>query len=321
MKYRWLILGVALCAASASSQPALYKIDAGPYAVRIIDELTVHDDVQGRDVRLRVLFPDADGPFPAVVLSTGAFCYPQMYDRITGHWVSHGYVVIEPNHLDSPNNASPPTPDQYPDFFPSRVRDVSFVLDAIDEISERAGLDGRIIVDQVAIAGHSFGAGIAMVKIGLRVNDEFKGPWGETYDDRFRAAVLFSAPGPGTKEIPDGAFGGVRKPLIATGGTNDLGRVDPGDLTPADWRRQAYLLTPPGDKYSVITEGSDHYLGGLICNAERGGEPDHAAVEIVRAMTTAFLDAYVKNDPDASSFLETADIAELTAGQADYRTR
>ncbi len=320
-RHGWLVLSVAFWAASVSGQPALYKIDAGPYAVKTIEQLTVHDAVQDRDITLRLLYPDAAGPFPLVVFSTGAFCYPQMYGRITDHWVSHGYVVILPNHLDSPNNAAPPTPDQYADFLPSRVRDVSFVLDAIENIGERAGIDGRIDSGQAAIAGHSFGAVISMIKTGLYIRKEYRGSWGDTFDDRFQAAVLLSAPGPAMREMTENAFDGLRKPLIATGGTNDVGRIDLGDRTPAEWRRQAFLLAPPGDKYSVITEGSDHYLGGLICNAERGGEPDHEAVVIIRAMTTAFLDAYVKHDPDALRFLNTADVSDLTGGQASYQAR
>jgi pimeloyl-ACP methyl ester carboxylesterase len=321
VKRGWLILGVVCWVAVANGQPALYKIEPGPYAVRNIDKMTLLDAVQDRDITLRILYPEAAGPFPLVVFSTGAFCYPQMYDRITGHWVSHGYVVVEPNHLDSPNNAGPPTPDQYPDFMPSRIRDVSFVLDAIEDLNEHPDILDRIGDDRFAIAGHSFGAVISMIKTGLHIKEEYRGSWGDIYDERFQAAVLLSAPGPEMKEMAANAFDGLRRPLIATGGTNDVGRVDLGDRTPAEWRRQAFMLAPPGDKYSVITAGSDHYLGGLICNAERGGEPDYEAVAIVRAMTTAFLDAYIKNDADALSFLKTADISDLTDDQASYRVR
>ena len=316
----WLILCVSYCAAAAGGA-TLYKFDSGPFEVRIIDELVIRDPVQERDITLRVLVPDGAGPFPLVVFSTGAFCYPQMYDRVTAHWASHGYVVVVPNHIESPNNDAPPTPDQYPDFLPSRVRDVSFVLDAAETIARDAGIDGEIDVGRAAIAGHSFGAVISGIKIGMYIREEYRGSWGELYDDRFKAAVLLSAPGPNMKEMEDNAFEGVRKPFIASGGTNDVGRVDPGDLTPAQWRMQAYLLAPPGDKYSVITEGTDHYMGGLICNAERGEGPDHAAVANVRAMTTAFLDAYIRQDPDAMNFLRTAEVSELTDGQASYQYR
>jgi hypothetical protein len=321
IKSGWPLLGIILCALSASGDDALDRLEPGPLDVRVIDDLVIRDPVQERDIRLRILYPDGAGPFPLVVFSTGAFCFPQMYDGVTAHWASYGYVVVVPNHIESPNNAAPPTPEQYPDFLPSRVRDVSFVLDAATTIARDAGIEGKIDAGRAAIAGHSFGAVISMIKVGMSIKDEYRGSWGEAYDDRFEAAVLLSAPGPEMKEMAPNAFAAIRKPLIATGGTNDVGRVDLGELTPAEWRMQAYLLAPPGDKYSLITEGTDHYMGGLICNAERGGEPDDAALANVRAITTIFLDAYIKRDRVAMNFLETADVASLTDGQASYQYR
>ena len=312
----WLCVGLAGLAAVANGSEPLYKIEPGPYETRSIDELTLNDAVQDRDVTLRLLYPDGNGPFPVVVYSTGAFCWPQMYDRVTTHWVSHGYVVLAPNHLDSPNNAEPPRPDQFANLLPSRMRDVSFIVDELDQIGQRAGIQGKIDEERIAIGGHSFGAVIAMIKTGLPLKDEYKGSWGDTYDARFQAAVLMSAPGPGMEQMAANAHRGLRKPLMATGGTNDVGRVDPGDYPREDWRRVAYQLAPPGDKYSVIVKDADHYLGGLICNPERGGKPDPDAVGIVRAMTTAFLDAYIKDDAAALKFLKTADVYSRTNGRA-----
>jgi pimeloyl-ACP methyl ester carboxylesterase len=312
---------LAILTIAACSQKPLYKFDPGPFEVTTIDEVTLHDSVQGRDVTLRVLYPDGAGPFPVVVYSTGMFCYPQMYDRVTAHWVSHGYVVVQPNHLDSPNNAKPPTLEQLDIVLPSRVRDVSFVLDALDEIGERADIEAKIDSQRLAIAGHSFGAVIAMIKTGLYLKDEYKGPFGEVYDQRFEAAVLMSGVGRGMEQMADNAFDGLRRPLMATGGTRDVGRVDLGELTPAEWRRQPFLLAPPGGKYSVITKGTDHYMGGLICNEERGENPDYEAVAIVRAMTTAFLDAHIKHDTAAQNFLNTVDVPASTNGKARYQYR
>jgi hypothetical protein len=123
------------------------------------------------------------------------------------------------------------------------------------------------------------------------------------------------------EQMTDNAFDGLSKPLIATGGTNDVGRVDPGEYPRAEWRTVAYQLAPPGDKYSIIVQDADHYLGGLICNPERGGEPDPEGVAIVRAMTTAFLDAYIKDDAAALEFLNSADVSDRTNGRALYQYR
>lgn len=204
---------------------------------------------------------------------------------------------------------------------PSRARDVSFVLDSLEAIGERANIEARIDDRRLAVAGHSFGAGITMIKTGLYLKDEFKGPYGETYDERFQAGVVMSGMGHGMEQFADNAFDGIRRPLMATGGTRDIGRVDPGGLTAAKWRMQPFLLAPPGDKYSVITEGTDHYMGGLICNAKRGENPDPEAAAIVRAMTTAFLDAYLKNDVVAQKFLKNVDVSAITDGKARYQYR
>ena len=82
---------------------------------------------------------------------------------------------------------------------------------------------------------------------------------------------------------------------------------------------QPYLLAPTGDKYSVITDGTDNFMGGLICNPKRGEDPDPEAAAIVRAMTTAFLDAYLKDEPAALDFLTTANVPALMNGRAIYQ--
>jgi dienelactone hydrolase len=300
------------------SQDALYKFDPGPLEVTTIEALTIHDDVQDRDVRMRILYPEGDGPFPVVVYSSGMFCFPQMYDLVTRHWVSHGYIVILPNHVDSPNNERPPTFEELDIVVESRVRDVSFALDSLEEIGRQADIAERIDERRLAMAGHSFGAAVSMMKIGLYIKDQYKQLYGDAYDERFAAAVLMSGQGYGMEQLADNAFDGIRRPLMATGGSRDIGRVNPGGMTGTEWRMQPFLLAPPGDKYVVITDGTDHYMGGLICNPKRGENPDPEAAAIVRAMTTAFLDAYLKNDGVAKGFLTTVDVPAATKQKAIY---
>ena len=81
----------------------------------------------------------------------------------------------------------------------------------------RADIEGKIDAARVAIGGHSFGAAISMMKIGLVVNEQMRDEWGEMYDDRFQAAVLLSAPGRNLDEMGVNAFDNVRKPLICDG--------------------------------------------------------------------------------------------------------
>lgn len=286
----------------------------------VADTVTLKDPERDQEVTFTVWYPGSHELFPVVVFSTGGFCPSQMYERIIRHWVSHGYVLIAPDHVDSPNRPASPTPEQMQTIVQSRVRDLSFAVDALDRIGDAAAIETRLDAGKLAVAGHSFGSGVAMMKSGLMMRAVDRGPWGPAHDDRFLAAILLSPPGGGDEMAPN-AFDGLHGPLIATGGTRDVGRIDPGELTPAEWRRQAFLLAPPGDKYSLIVDGADHYLGGLICKPERGGEPDYDAVEIVRAITTAFLDAYLGNGEAAKEYLLTADIRGQSGGRADFRHR
>ena len=90
----------------------------------------------------------------------------------------------------------------------------------------------------------------------------------------------------------------------------------------------AFVLTPPGDKYSVVLEEGDHYLGGLICRDDRGG-PDNRGgahdadgLQILAGVTTAFLDAWLNGDSDAKRFFEDFEAhAAITSGRARFDSK
>jgi predicted dienelactone hydrolase len=315
-------LGTVVCALAISPcfGESLYKQPAGPYQVNSVAAVTLNDPERSVDVTFRSWFPEGDGPFPVVVFSTGGFCASQMYERILHHWVSHGYVLIAPDHVDSPNRPARPTPEQMQSIIQTRVRDLSFTVDALTAIRREAGFAAKLNTGKLAVAGHSFGSGVAMMKSGLLIREQDRSTWGPAHDPRFSAAIALSPPGI-NDELATDAFSGLNGPFLATGGTNDLSRMDFSPLTPAEWRRQAFTMSPPGDKYSLIIDGADHYLGGLICNPERGGDPDPQAVEIVRTVTLAFLDAYLKDSQSGMDYLLTGDIRGQSGGRVDFRRR
>jgi hypothetical protein len=84
----------------------------------------------------------------------------------------------------------------------------------------------------------------------------------------------------------------------------------------------AFSLAPPThDKYAVIVDNADHYLGGVICREDRTGPRDAEAAAIDRALTTAFLDAYVRGDSRARHFLDTVELGSITGGRACLERR
>jgi len=318
---------------ACASGPDYSAMTAGDYAVEYVEDIVLNDAVQGRDVRLQVSWPkiaaDDSQRFPVIVFSHGAFCYPQQYRNITDYWVSQGYVVILPNHLDSPNLGKM-APADIANLLPSRVRDMSFVLDSLDEI-ETLQPELAQVMDHSssAVAGHSFGGMIAMIKSGLHMQNSDGEPVADYADPRFSAAVVMSGvgqmgPTPGLPQVPymaPDAFQGLTGPLLASGGTLDEGNVGTGEVFPWQWRMSAYTQSPPGNKYSLVLEDADHYLGGLICRDNRGGPDDPDAVAVVRGVQTAFLDAYVKDVSSARDWLEQADMGAAGANRVEFNSK
>ena len=223
------------------------------------------------------------------------------------------------DHLDSPNLGKI-NPRVLPILQEARAKDLSFVLDSLDDIEVSIPeFAGKLDRERFAVAGHSFGGMISEVMVGAPITR----PDGEVVsyaDERFDAAVIISGVGPATmvdkSRLTEAAFDSINRPLFASGGTLDTGNVGTREQFPWEWRMSPYTLSPPEDKYSLVLENGDHYLGGEICRPNRGGDNDPQGVEIVRVLNTAFLDAYVKNDSAAKEFLRTVDVSSITSGRA-----
>jgi dienelactone hydrolase len=310
------IAGLAGCAATPSRD--YLARPAGTVAVGTA-VLTLTEPRSGRELPLRVAYPKSPGPHPVVVFSHGARCYAQHYAVITDVWAAHGYVVILPDHLDSPNNPTPPPPD--PDLLlRQRIADLAAALDGVEDIAARAGVPGGVDAGRVAIAGHSFGGMLAMIQAGLPV----LGPDGKPVSHRHprvKAAVIMSGVGSLPGITTDAGYAGLTLPLMATGGTLDIGDVGGPVKFPWEWRLSGYDLAPPGDKYRVVLEDGDHYLGGLMCLPNRGGAPDPEGARLDAMLTLAFLDAYLRDDMAALRYLRTADIPARSGGRVRYERK
>lgn len=316
------MLTAALLAACAAGGSTVDRLAPGPYQVATNDSVALKDQIYARDLNLRVRYPAGAGTekFPLIVFSHGAFCYPQQYANVTDFWVSHGYIVAFPDHLDSPNLGKI-DPRKLAILLKSRVHDMSLVLDSIAEIETAVPeLAGRIDTERQAVAGHSFGGMIAMVKSGLYMKESEQDPAITFADPRFDATVVLSGVGQ-MEQMADNAFDGLTGPLIASGGTLDAGNVGTGETYPWEWRMSPYTLAPPGDKYSIWLTDADHYMGGQICRDNLGGEDDPETARVVRAADLAFLDAYVKGDRRARRWLNDNDWAAISSNRATFAAK
>ncbi len=87
-------------AATESELEQIYGISPGAYPVRAVRDLVIDDSARERELEVSVFYPEGKEQFPLLLFSHGNWSDKDSYDRVIDHWVSHGYIVIAPNHFD-----------------------------------------------------------------------------------------------------------------------------------------------------------------------------------------------------------------------------
>jgi dienelactone hydrolase len=296
----------------------VYKAQTGAYPTAVATPVEIDIPERHRNLILRISYPTSTGVFPLIVFFHGALCSGDGYAALADHWASHGYVVILPSHPESGRPGSV-DPDQQNKIFLEQVADMSSVLDSLDAIEiQIEPLRHAIDPTRVAAAGHSMGALIATIVSGLATLDSDGGRL-SLRDDRFDVAVLLSGPGP-LPLTPEDGWESVTLPTLVTTGTRDHANRG-GEGATWEWRLGAFNLTPPGDKFGLVIEQADHFLGGMICTERGEGSPDREAFAIVKSVSTAFLDAYLKQDAAARAYLHDGTVSDVTNGRAELLSR
>ncbi len=178
-----------------------------------------------------------------------------------------------------------------------RVQDVPAVLDQLDKWNSGASpLAGRLDLAHVGMSGHSFGATTTQGVSG----EVF--PLGRTSytDPRIKAAIVFSpSSGRGSRD-PNQSFGSVRIPWLLMTGTKDVSPIGDQDLAS---RLRVFPALPPGSKYEVVLDGAEHsiFTDGRLAGESGPVNPNHH--KVILALSTAFWDAYLRDDPAAKAWL------------------
>ncbi|HEY8131904.1 MAG TPA: alpha/beta fold hydrolase, partial [Thermoanaerobaculia bacterium] len=287
-----LVIIAAACSSSTPNQPATapvaltvgnYSADMGPSPVGVIPAATLHDAQRNKDVEVSIEYPTRGGSFPIIVFSHGYGSSDRGYEPLISYWTSNGYVCIRPSHADAgllretPREVRPAQPpgqgrrrgapeqgqiipmqqnnpmeqiwdrEREPQW-QNRVADVKLVLDSLDDLERRfPELAGKMDHGKIGVGGHSYGAFTALLIAGMK---------GTFADPRVRAVLAMSPPGPSAdRGITAQSFDTVKVPVMFMTGTNDRGANESED---ANWRKQAFDDSPPGDKDFVLIDGARH---------------------------------------------------------------
>ena len=272
---------------------------------------------RGDDLQVRISAPVTGNALPVVVFSHGFGGSLDKYAPLADFWAAHGFVVVQPTHLDSRTLAVTPDDPRYPQIWRLRIADLTRVLDDLAPlVAAVPGLDGRVDLDRIAVAGHSWGAQTASTLLGAGVLDADGMPDEDFADKRVTAGVLLSLTGTGESLSPFAAenfpfmhpeFSDLTVPALIVTGDNDQSQLS---TRGPDWFTDAYFLSP-GAEHLLTLFGGEHSLGGIVGygSAETTDEnPERVA--LIQRVTTAYLRTAL--GVDAGSFAAVS--AEVSQG-------
>jgi dienelactone hydrolase len=215
------------------------------------------------------------GPFPLIVFGHGFEKLPQTYQPLLERWARAGYVVAAPV-FPLENEDAPGGPNESD--LPNEPQDISFVMTQMIEESEHGTGPLAHLIDprEIAVSGQSDGGDAALAA---------------AYDPKLRdsridaAAILSGAMIP---MLGPFTFPSSGPALLAVQGT-----ADPINKPQETY---AYYDVAPRPKYLLRLNGASH----LPPYTEEGPQLD-----LVARVTTAFFNAYLKDDQQALRELQS----------------
>ena len=303
--------------------PKNFTVKEPQYDIKT-EEFSLKFEELNKQLPVRISYPVGKTRFPVIVFSHGNGSKGDMYKGFTDYWASHGYVVIQPTHMDSTSLGFKTKRDNMREMYQqilqvtdTRRQDMSFIVDSLDLIETIVpDLEDKLDRTKLVAAGHSMGAATAMIVAGMTLLNPMDG-YAETSDEtRFKVLLMISDPGT-MALMPKEPWKGVRVPTLISTGTKDFSDVGSDRIkAPFKYKIPDSLTRSLSPHHYVLIEGADHYLGGLICRTDVPGPPQHEALRIAAATSTTFLDAYVKNDLNAWRSMRFGDLNAATKGKA-----
>ncbi len=254
----------------------------GPYTVTK-EVWTLTDSTRDRSFYVDVYAPEIKGSttIPVILLSHGLGSRPEDFAEVMQQIASHGYLIAAPQHPGSDAIwLKEMLRGLHKDIFDvndfaNRPKDISFV---IDELGRRNAdqFNGRLNLERVGIAGHSFGGYTALALGGAQVDlaylkEECERPYAalnlslllqcqalrlppqdltNLQDDR--TAAVFAANPVNRSIFGKEGIGKLKVPVVMASGS-----YDPATPPALEQAASFTWLTAP-DKYWLIVQGQAH---------------------------------------------------------------
>jgi predicted dienelactone hydrolase len=256
------------------------------------------------DLHVRVSAPVTGSALPIILLSHGHGPSHHLsslngYAPLANYFAAHGFVVIQPTHLDS--KTLPFRASDHPDaplFWRARAEDMKRILDELDAIEAAvAQLAGRMDPSKVAVVGHSMGGHTASMLLGARNKDPRDGTEVNLAEPRIKAGVLLAAPGRGDtlSKVAAEKYPFFSTIDFSTMTTQALVVAGDKDASPhltvagAAWHADPYVLSPSPKSLLTLFD-AEHGLGGVSgYDVAETTDENQARVAALQQLAAAYL--------------------------------
>ncbi|KAI0203398.1 alpha/beta-hydrolase [Astrocystis sublimbata] len=265
------------------------------------------------ELQLRVTAPATGDALPIILLSHGHglsnwLSSLEGYAPLAEFWAKHGFVVLQPTHLNSKALSLPPAPPGDEMYWKSRPKDMINILDHLNDIESTVpGLKGRLDRSRIACFGHSFGSFTTSLLLGATNTTPADGTVYGPLDKRIKAGIIIGGIGNGGADMSENGrkmlpsynpdFSAMHTPALVIGGEDD---VSPHLTTRgADWHWDAYTLGP-GKKDLLRVKGGKHGFGGISgWDAKETQDESPEMLGFVQRMSLAYLKSQMYQGDDS----------------------
>jgi predicted dienelactone hydrolase len=295
------------------------------------ETLDLYDTRRQRRFPVDLYLPQQTGrPAPLVVISHGLGSDRTTFAYLAAHLASYGFAVAVPEHPGSNaaqlqalinGLASEVTP---PAELIDRPLDIKFLLDEL-----KRSFGERINLQQVGVLGQSFGGYTVLALAGAKIDFEQLGKDCDPSNDSLNLSLLLQCRAiallPKDYQLSDervkagiainpvgstifgkSQFSEIKIPLMLVAGSDDtVAPALPEQIQPFTW-----LTTP--NKYLVLLKGGTHF--STLERSEKDiplppqvlGPDASVAQNYMKALSLAFFETYIANNPDYRVYLSAS---------------
>lgn len=285
------------------------------------------DTQHNRTIPVKIYLPQSgSAPYPVVIFSHGLGGSREAAVYLGEYWSQRGYLCVFVQHPGSDSGVwqSALGGGKQAIFekmksaangrnLVDRGNDIKFVLGELEKknVSD-AVLKKQLDLTRIALAGHSFGAGTALLLAGQSF-----GPMGNMKDTRIKAAIYLCPPVGMGKIDPSKTYGDIKIPGLLLTGTEDNSPI--GNMKAED-RRIPFDGIKSTHQYFINFVGADHAVFGGR-SFRPAASTDEKYHEMIEQVTSNFLDSALRNQTKATTWLNSNEIVAYLGSAAHFEKK